>query len=103
MIGERLQEADQDRVLLQQLDLGGARLGDLRDDVGAEGVLGGDELGARRFIGLVSEGGRDSRAFFDYDLEALRCEFGYYLGDEGDTRLADSRFLGDSDLHGAER
>ena len=103
LIGERLQEADQDRAFLEQLDLGGARLGDLGDDVGAEGFLGGDELGAGRFVRLVSEGGCGSRALLDDDLELLPGQFGDDLGDEGDTRLAGSRFLRDSDLHGAER
>jgi hypothetical protein len=95
---------DEDLAAVQLGDVAGLGDGDVEDDVGAPGGVGGADRGPGLLVGGVGVAGglAGPRLDDDVDVLVLRQRFDD-VGDQRDTALPSSGLLRHSDLHGAAR
>jgi hypothetical protein len=100
-LGGGLQEADENRALLEEVHLGGIRRLDLENDVRVLQQAGRalDNLDARLLVGLVGHEGGRAGAFLHAHLEPSRNKLGCRVRDERHPSLILSTLLGDCDPH----
>jgi hypothetical protein len=98
-VGQRREEADQDRVASEALRLLLGGRSDLDDGLHVPGCA---ERRPRLLVGRVGDAGAVAGARLDHDLMAGRGELAHDVGHERDAALAGGRLGGDADPQGRQ-